>query len=135
MSQTVTVATHVETALKVKLYHKSIKLSGQARSTKSTGDIINVMSVDVAKVSDMVADAHSVWSLALQIILALVLLYHLLGWAMLAGVALMIVLTPVHGLVVVFYKRFQVRHMEAKDNRTRLMGGIIDNIKGEIHEP
>ncbi|OAA66421.1 multidrug resistance-associated protein 1 [Akanthomyces lecanii RCEF 1005] len=48
---------------------------------------------------------------------------------MLAGVALMIVLSPVHGLVVVFYKRFQVRYMKAKDNRTRLMGGIIDNMK------
>lgn len=119
----------------MKLYRKSIKLSGQARSTKSTGDIINVMSVDVAKVSDMVADAHSVWSLALQIILALVLLYRLLGWAMLAGVALMIVLIPVNGLVVVFYQRFQVRYMKAKDNRTRLMGEIIDNMKGEIHEP
>lgn len=119
----------------MKLYYKSIKLSGQARSTKSTGDIINVMSVDVAKVSDMIAGAHLVWSLALQIILALVLLYRLLGWAMLAGVALMIALSPVHGLVVVFYKRFQVRHMKAKDNRTRLMSGIIDNMKGEIHEP
>ncbi|KAJ6787590.1 hypothetical protein PWT90_08514 [Aphanocladium album] len=129
ISQTVTVATHVETALKVKLYLKSIKLSGQARSTKSTGDIINVMSVDVAKVSDMVSDAHSVWSLALQIILALVLLYRLLGWAMLAGVALMIVLSPVQGLVVVFYERFQVKYMKAKDNRMRLMGGIIDNMK------
>lgn len=135
MSQTATVATHVETALKVKLYHKSIKLSGQARSTKSTGDIINVMSVDMAKISDMVANAHSVWSLALQIILALVLLYRLLGWAMLAGVALMIVLSPVHGLVVVFYERFQVRYMKAKDKRTRLMGGIIENMKGKIHEP
>lgn len=119
----------------MKLYHKSIKLSGQARSTKSTGDIINVMSVDVAKVSHMVADAHSVWSLALQLLSALVLLYRLLGWAMLAGVALMIVLSPVNRLVVVFYKQFQVRYMEAKDNRTRLMGRIIDNMKGEIHAP
>ena len=119
----------------MKLYHKSMKLSGQARSTKSTGDIINVMSVDVAKISHMVADAHSVWSLALQILSALVLLYRLLGWAMLAGVALMIVLSPVNRLVVVFYKRFQVSYMKANDNRTRLMGRIIDNMKGEIHAP
>lgn len=126
---TIETGTHVKTALQVKLYQKAIRLSGSARGAKSTGDIVNLMSVDTQKVWLLARLSHWTWSAPLQLVLGMLLLYKLLGWSMLAGVAIMIVTLPLNAVVVSFSSRYEKAQMKAKDGRTRLTTEIIENMK------
>lgn len=87
------------------------------------------MSVDTQKVWMATRLVHMTWSAPVMLIVAMALLYRFLGWAMLAGFAVMILVTPFNGLVVVFNNKFEKQQMEAKDARTRLTTEIIDNMK------
>lgn len=57
---------HIRTAIQVKLYQKALRMSPQARGTKSTGDIVNLMSVDTMKFVILMRLGHVMWSAPLQ---------------------------------------------------------------------
>ena len=111
------------------IYKKSLALSNDGRESKSTGDIVNLMSVDTQRMQDLCGYGQIVWSAPFQIIICLLSLYSLLGWSMVAGVAVMIVMVPINGLLARWLKTFQRRQMRNKDQRTRLISEILNNIK------
>lgn len=65
----------------------------------------------------------------MQIILAFISLYNLLGWSAFCGVAVMLVSLPLNASIARYQKRLQVKQMAIKDKRTRLMNEILSNIK------
>jgi ATP-binding cassette subfamily C (CFTR/MRP) protein 1 len=64
---------------------------------------------------------NMVWSAPLQIVLALYFLFEILGWSVLAGVGVMILLVPVNGVLASKQKTYQVAQMQLKDSRIKLM--------------
>lgn len=124
-----------ETGMRIKgglgstIYRKSLKLSNEGRSTKSTGDIVNYMAVDAQRLQDLTQFLHQAWSAPFQIIICMVSLYNLVGWSMLAGVAVMIIMMPVQGWVARIMKNLQKDQMKNKDARSRLINEIINNMK------
>lgn len=56
-------------------------------------------------------------------------LYQLLGTSMFAGIAVMIVMIPVNGIIARIMKTLQKTQMKNKDSRTRLMTEILTNMK------
>lgn len=56
-------------------------------------------------------------------------LYQLLGPSMFAGIAAMLVMIPVNGIIARFMKKLQKTQMKNKDSRTRLMTEILANMK------
>ncbi|KAJ2964710.1 hypothetical protein NQ176_g10780 [Zarea fungicola] len=111
------------------IYRKALKLSNEGRSTKSTGDIVNYMAVDAQRLQDLTQFAQQAWSAPFQIIICMVSLYNLVGWSMIAGVAVMIIMMPIQGLVARLMKRLQKEQMKNKDARSRLINEIITNMK------
>lgn len=111
------------------IYRKSLRLSNEGRSTKSTGDIVNYMAVDAQRLQDLTQFAQQAWSAPFQIIICMVSLYNLVGWSMLAGVAVMIIMMPVQGWVARIMKNLQKDQMKNKDARSRLINEIINNMK------
>jgi ABC-type bacteriocin/lantibiotic exporter with double-glycine peptidase domain len=65
----------------------------------------------------------------LQITLAFVSLYNLLGWAAFVGVAIMMISIPLNTLVAQVLKKMQEKQMKNRDKRTRLMSELLANIK------
>uniref|UniRef100_A0A1I8FT84 ABC transmembrane type-1 domain-containing protein n=1 Tax=Macrostomum lignano TaxID=282301 RepID=A0A1I8FT84_9PLAT len=55
----------------------------------------------------------------LQIVICLVLLYQELGPSIFAGVAVLIILIPINGVLAKYMKQFQVEQMELKDTRIK----------------
>ncbi|KAI9711951.1 MAG: hypothetical protein M1828_001750 [Chrysothrix sp. TS-e1954] len=124
-----------ETGMRIKsgltgaIYAKSLKLSTEGRAAKSSGDIVNYMSVDVQRLQDLAQYGQMLWSAPFQLILCMASLYQLVGISFLAGIGIMIALVPVNGVMARLMKKLQQRQMKNKDARTRLMTEILNNQK------
>ncbi|ETS76383.1 hypothetical protein PFICI_11770 [Pestalotiopsis fici W106-1] len=119
----------IKAGLSAAIYKKALKLSPEGRATKTTGDIVNYMAVDAQRLQDLTQFAQQVWSAPFQIIICMVSLYQLVGWSMLAGIGVMIIMIPINGFIARFMKRLQKTQMENKDARSRLIAEIINNMK------
>ncbi|KAI5460520.1 multidrug resistance-associated protein 1 [Mariannaea sp. PMI_226] len=119
----------LKSSLVSKIYKKSLRLSNEARGTKSTGDIINLMAVDTQRLQDVTQFSQHLWSAPLQIILCMASLYGLLGYSMFAGVALMIATIPINGSITKSMRTLQKRQMNNKDARSRVIAEVIANMK------
>lgn len=111
------------------IYEKAMRLSSEGRSTTTTGDIVNLMAVDQQRISMLAQFAIQAVSAPFQVTLCMVSLYQLVGPSMFAGVVMMILMIPVNTLIAQLIKKLQVTQMENKDERTRLMTEILNNIK------
>jgi ATP-binding cassette subfamily C (CFTR/MRP) protein 1 len=89
-------------------YTQSLRLSSAACRSATTGEICNLMSVDAQKLQDAPAYMHQVWSTPLTIALAIYFLWQQLGPSVMAGLALMILLVPVNGLIAQKTRKLQV---------------------------
>ncbi|KAI1335138.1 P-loop containing nucleoside triphosphate hydrolase protein [Xylariaceae sp. FL0016] len=120
---------HIKSGLTSAIYKKSLKLSNEGRSSKTTGDIVNYMAVDAQRLQDLTQFAQQVWSAPFQITICMISLYQLVGWSMLSGIGVMLIMIPINGLVARFMKRLQKQQMKNKDARSRLIAEIVNNMK------
>ncbi|PPQ65474.1 hypothetical protein CVT26_000114 [Gymnopilus dilepis] len=110
------------------IYDKALVLSNDERS-RSSGDIVNLMSVDATRLQDLCTYGLIAISGPLQITLAFISLYNLLGWAAFVGVAIMVVSIPLNTYIARILKKMQEEQMKNRDKRTRLMSELLSNIK------
>ncbi|SJM84141.1 probable Metal resistance protein YCF1 [Zygosaccharomyces bailii] len=119
----------IKSALTSIIYKKALVLSSEAADMSSTGDIVNLMSVDVQRLQDLAQWSHLIWSGPLQIILCLTSLYKLLGKSMWVGVVILLVMMPLNSSLMRVQKKLQKGQMKNKDQRTRLVNEILNNMK------
>lgn len=119
----------IKSGLTAAIYKKSLKLSNEGRANKTTGDIVNYMAVDAQRLQDLAQFLQQVWSAPFQIAICMISLYNLVGWSMLAGIGVMLIMIPVNGFIARFMKRLQKQQMKNKDSRSRLIAEIINNMK------
>ncbi|ODV79720.1 uncharacterized protein CANTADRAFT_25606 [Suhomyces tanzawaensis NRRL Y-17324] len=111
------------------IYSKALILSNETKLESNTGDIVNLMSVDTQRLQDLVQNLQIIWSGPFQIILCLYSLHGLIGNSMWAGVVIMVVMIPLNAYLATFQKKLQKTQMKYKDERTRLISEILNNIK------
>lgn len=120
---------NIKSGLTSVIYKKSLVLSNEASGLSSTGDIVNLMSVDVQRLQDLTQWGQIIWSGPFQIILCLISLYSLLGPCMWVGVIIMVVMIPINSIIMKYQKNLQKIQMKNKDERTRVISEILNNIK------
>ncbi|KAH3901952.1 probable Metal resistance protein YCF1 [Saccharomycodes ludwigii] len=120
---------NIKSGLTSIVYQKALNLSNEASDMSSTGDIVNLMSVDVQRLQDLNQWGHIIWSGPFQIILCLISLYKLLGNCMWVGVLIMLIMIPLNSIIVRKQKTLQKTQMKNKDERTRITSEILNNIK------
>ncbi|CAH2108143.1 unnamed protein product [Euphydryas editha] len=123
------VGMRIRTALTSAIYRKSLRISNSARKESTVGEIVNLMAVDAQRFVELTAYLNMIWSAPLQIALALYFLWGILGPSVLAGLAVMIVLIPVNGLIANRVKTLQIKQMRYKDERVKLMNEVLNGIK------
>ncbi|XP_059046550.1 multidrug resistance-associated protein 1 isoform X2 [Achroia grisella] len=123
------VGMRIRTALTSAIYRKSLRMSNAARKESTVGEIVNLMAVDAQRFIELTAYLNMIWSAPLQIALALYFLWGILGPSVLAGLAVMIILIPVNGLIANRVKTLQIRQMKYKDERVKLMNEVLNGIK------
>lgn len=96
----------------------------------STGAIINLMSVDSFKVAEVSAYLHFLWATTpVQFILAVVLLYQILGFSSIAGIGAMILLLPVNLMVARRFAAIERKISAATDSRIDTTNEVLTNIR------
>ncbi|TID19224.1 hypothetical protein CANINC_003794 [Pichia inconspicua] len=119
----------VKSSLTSMVYNKSLSLSIEARSSRTTGDIVNLMSVDTQRLQDLCQNLQLIWSGPFQITLCLISLYNLLGNSMWIGVTVLLFTIPLNTRLYNYQKNLQKKQMKVKDERTGLISEILNNIK------
>ena len=72
----------------------------KGKKDSTVGEVVNLMSVDVEKLFQLMPFIGYGWSVPFQITIALYLLYQTLGASAFAGFFLMIILIPINGGMV-----------------------------------
>ncbi|KAF9525987.1 multidrug resistance-associated ABC transporter [Crepidotus variabilis] len=119
----------VRAGLVTAIYTKALVLSNDERSSRASGDIVNLMSVDATRLQDLCTYGLIALSGPFQITLAFVSLYNLLGWAAFVGVGIMVISIPLNTAIARVLKRMQEQQMKNRDKRTRLMSELLANIR------
>ncbi|ORY40118.1 P-loop containing nucleoside triphosphate hydrolase protein, partial [Rhizoclosmatium globosum] len=117
----IVIGMRVKAAVITAIYQKALRLSPAARQSSTIGEIVNLMSVDAGRLGDLTTYFHIIWSGPFQICLALYFLYFTLGVAIFAGVAVMLLMIPVNGLLATWSRRLNKIQMSNKD---KLLNGI-----------
>lgn len=111
------------------IYRKSLVISSEERSTRASGDIVNLQSTDATRIGEVLVYGQTLWSGSFQIVLAFVSLYFLMGVYGLLGAMVMIAAVPLNSFVARVQARMQAKQMKNKDNRSRIMNEILNNIR------
>uniref|UniRef100_A0A8C8M6V6 ABC-type glutathione-S-conjugate transporter n=1 Tax=Oncorhynchus tshawytscha TaxID=74940 RepID=A0A8C8M6V6_ONCTS len=119
----------VKTAIMAAVYKKALVVSNDARKESTVGETVNLMSADAHRFNDVVNFIHLLWSCPLQIALAIAFLWIELGPAVLAGLAVMVLMVPINGLLANMSKNVQIENMRYKDKRMKIVNEMLNGIK------
>jgi len=96
----------------------------------TTGAIINLMAVDAFKVSEICAYLHFLWAnTPVQVVVAIYLLYRILGYSSIAGIGMMVILLPINMWVAKQFSKIQKVISAATDARIHTTNEVLTNIR------
>ena len=111
------------------IYRKALVVTAESKKGSTSGEIVNLMSVDAQKISDLLPYLNMLWSAPLQIGVAIYLLYQILGAPVFAGLGTMIALIPINGFSAAITRKLQVKMMKQKDVRVKKMSELLSGMK------
>ncbi|KAI3449010.1 hypothetical protein Pfo_005675 [Paulownia fortunei] len=116
-------------ALISQIYKKGLILSSQSRQSRTSGEIINYMSVDVQRITDFIWYLNTIWMLPVQISLAIYILHVNLGMGALVALAATMVVMAGNIPLTRVQKGYQTKIMDAKDDRMKATSEVLRNMK------
>ncbi|KAK3124490.1 hypothetical protein QOZ80_7BG0587320 [Eleusine coracana subsp. coracana] len=119
----------VRSALIAIIFQKGLALSSQSKQGSSSGELINVVSLDVECVRNFNWSMHELWLLPVQISLAMVILYSTLGLAAFAALAATVLIMLANIPLGRIQQNYQEKTMNAKDARMSSMSEILRNMR------
>uniref|UniRef100_A0A8C5NMV1 ABC-type glutathione-S-conjugate transporter n=1 Tax=Junco hyemalis TaxID=40217 RepID=A0A8C5NMV1_JUNHY len=119
----------LRTALTGLVYRKILVMSNASRKAATTGEIVNLVSVDVQKLMDLIIYFNGTWLAPIRIIICFVFLWQLLGPSALTAIAVFLFLLPLNFVITKKRSQFQEIQMKHKDERAKLTNEILSNIK------
>jgi ATP-binding cassette subfamily C (CFTR/MRP) protein 1 len=111
------------------IYQKGLRLSCSSRQKHTSGEIINYMSVDIQRITDVVWYTNYIWMLPIQLSLAVYVLHQNLGIGAWAGLAATLVIMACNIPLTRMQKRLQGKIMVAKDNRMKATTEVLRSMK------
>ncbi|CAM0879855.1 unnamed protein product [Alopecurus aequalis] len=120
---------NMRSALVSVVYQKGLSLSSSSRQSRSSGEMINIISVDADRVGLCSWYMQDIWVVPLQVGMALFILYSTLGVASLAalGATVLIMLANVPPMRI--QEKFQQKLMDCKDGRMKATSEILRNMR------
>ncbi|BDA43676.1 probable multidrug resistance-associated protein 7 [Coccomyxa sp. Obi] len=122
-------ACRLRSALTCLVYDKTLLVSSVDMAAHSSGAVQTLMSVDSDRIVNLFSSLHELWSLPLQIAIALCLLYMQVRLAFLAGLAVVLALIPVNRWLATRIEAASAEMMECKDVRVRRTGELLRGIR------
>ncbi|XP_072990154.1 ABC transporter C family member 10 isoform X1 [Typha latifolia] len=119
----------VRSLLSAAIYQKQLRLTSSAKLIHSSGEIMNYVTVDAYRIGEFPVWFHQTWTIALQLGIALVILYHAVGLATISSMVVIILTVLCNAPVAKLQHKFQTRLMEAQDERLKAMSEALVNMK------
>lgn len=119
----------MRSALIMAIYGKLLKLSSLARRRHSTGEIVNYIAVDAYRMAESLYWFHMEWSLVLQLILAIGILFIVVGLSALPAIVPVLVIGFLNVPFARMYNKYQSRYKVAQDERLRATMEVLNNMK------
>ncbi|CAD5232242.1 unnamed protein product [Bursaphelenchus xylophilus] len=119
------IALKVRCATLVALYDKVLTLPQNQLAHFSTGEIINFMSTDLDRIVAFVTSFHAFWSMPVNIMIALYLLYREMGLAFFSGLFCAILMIPLNNYIASKIGKMSKSLMEFKDQRLKLVQEVL----------
>ncbi|NWV99416.1 MRP1 protein, partial [Machaerirhynchus nigripectus] len=119
----------LRTALTGLVYRKILVMSNASRKAATVGGIVNLVSVDVQKLMDLIIYFNGTWLAPIRIIICFVFLWQLLGPSALTAIAVFLFLLPLNFVITKKRSQFQETQMKHKDERAKLTNAILSDIK------
>ncbi|MCO5600209.1 hypothetical protein L7F22_054319 [Adiantum nelumboides] len=116
---------NIRTAVVAMLYKKALRLSSSSRQQHGVAQITNYMVVDAQQISDACLQLHLIWAVPLQIAIAVVILYFVLGLSSVAGLVALILIALLTTYISARQKDYQLFLMKGRDTR---MQAIIETL-------
>jgi hypothetical protein len=111
------------------IYQKGLRLSCSSRQKHTSGEIINYMSVDIQRITDVIWYTNYIWMLPIQLSLAVYVLHQNLGVGAWVGLAATLVIMACNIPLTRLQKRLQAKIMVAKDNRMKATTEVLRSMK------
>ncbi|NXP47639.1 MRP6 protein, partial [Heliornis fulica] len=119
----------LKTAVTGLVYRKILVMSNVSKKAATVGEIVNLVSVDVQKLMDVIVYFNGTWLAPLRIIICFVFLWQLLGPSALASIAVFLLLLPLNFLITKKRTQFQEAQMKHKDERAKLTSAVLSDIR------
>ncbi|XP_048254590.1 multidrug resistance-associated protein 1-like [Haliotis rufescens] len=119
----------IKTALVTAVYKKALTMNNESRRQYTTGAIVNMMSVDCARVQEVTSSLWVLWSAPLMLSVGLYFLYQTIGVAIFAGITVMLVLAPINFKISTYLRKFHNKRLTVKDQRLKFMNEVLTGIK------
>ncbi|NXO53888.1 MRP1 protein, partial [Aramus guarauna] len=119
----------LKTAVTGLVYRKILVMSNASRKAATVGEIVNLVSVDVQKLMDLIIYFNGTWLAPIRIIICFVFLWQLLGPSALTSIAVFLFLLPLNFVITKRRTQFQEIQMKHKDERAKLTNAILSDIK------
>ncbi|CAL8141283.1 unnamed protein product [Orchesella dallaii] len=120
---------NVVICLNMKIYKKASCISYEARKDTTTGEIVNLMSVDVEKIRELVYMADSIWTTPILLTVGVYLLWLELGIAIFAGLAVLVAVIPINWILTGLSATYQRNQMKKKDDRIKIINEVLSGIQ------
>ncbi|KAM2419268.1 hypothetical protein ACFX1W_025846 [Malus domestica] len=115
--------------LMVAVYQKQLKLSSLGRRRHSAGEIVNYIAVDAYRMGKFPWWLHSTWSYALQLFLAIGVLFWVVGLGALPGLIPLLICGLLNVPFAKALQKCQSQFMIAQDERLRATSEILNSMK------
>jgi len=121
---------HIRSSIAAAVFRKTLRLSNSARAKITSGEVVNLMNLDVQKIMDTIPYLHNlVWSAVLQITVSMVMLYNFVGVAAFAGLAVLITVIPLNSYLMKRLRGIQESNMKLKDSRMKRVKEMLHGMR------
>ncbi|XP_049950536.1 ATP-binding cassette sub-family C member 4-like isoform X1 [Schistocerca serialis cubense] len=112
------------------IYRKILRINKQSMDVTATGQVINLLSNDVARFDQASLHANWLWFSSLQLALVTYCLYSYVSWAAYAGIVYIVLMTvPPQMYMGRLSARFRKRVAVRTDERMRMMNELVQGIQ------
>eukprot|EP00960_Hanusia_phi_P063575 765515-Hanusia_phi.AAC.2 len=119
----------VRAAITMLVYRKAFLLSSKGYQNFKIGEMVSLMSVDAQRLCTSAPYLHLFWSAPLQLTVATILLYNLLGVSVFGGLMIMIVMIPLSTYIAKKRAGLNRTIMKIKDERSNCMDEVLQGIR------
>ncbi|KAG1678468.1 Multidrug resistance-associated protein 1 [Nymphon striatum] len=119
----------IKSALSAIIYRKALKLSSSAKIDWTTGEVINLVSVDAQRIYEGTQFTFLWITGTIYLVFSIYFLFRLLGLATLAGVGVFIIIIPVNISLSKLVDIIQTELLKIKDERVKMISEVLSGMK------